>query len=113
MNMVRTGAVKHPSEWDTCAYHEFYKPKSKFRIVNIARLCQVLSIINIEQFRKWHTLTIDDILQKKKLEHMEFWSKAFAVGEEDWLKAHLQQSGIKRMTIKNSKGIFFARGGND
>jgi hypothetical protein len=71
--------VKHPSEWDTCVYHEFYKPKSKFRIVNIARLCQVLAIDNIEQFRKWHTLTIENILQKKKLERMEFWSKAFAV----------------------------------
>jgi len=113
MNMVRTGKVNHPSEWDACAYHEFYKTKSKFRIVNIKKLLQVLSVDSIEEFRKWHTLTIDDILQKRELERMEFWSKAFAVGEDEWIKNHLQQAGIKRMTIRKSNGISFARGGND
>ncbi len=106
--------MKHPSQWDAYAYHEFHQSKNKFRIVNIARLCQVLlAIDSVEEFRKWHTLTIDGILQKKKLERIEFWSKAFAVGEEDWIKPHLKQSGVKRMTIRNSKGICFARGGND
>jgi putative transposase len=112
MNMVRTGKVKHPLEWDACAYHEFYKSKSKFRIINSKKLCQVLAIENIEQFRKWHTLTVDNILQKKELERMKFWSNAYAVGDDDWIKIQLQQAGIKRMSIKNSKGISFARGEN-
>ena len=60
-----------------------------------------------------YTLTINDILQKKELERMEFWSKVFAVGEEEWIKNHLQQAGIKRMTIRKCNGISFARGGND
>ena len=30
----------------------------------------------------------------------------------DWIKIQLQQAGIKRMSIKNSKGISFARGEN-
>jgi len=72
-----------------------------------------LAIENIEQFRKWHTLTIDDILQKKELERMKFWSNAFAVGDDDWIKTQLLQTGIKRMSIRNSKGISFARGGNN
>ena len=113
MNMVRTGKVNHPSEWDACGYHEFYKTKNKFRIVNIKKLLQVLSADSIEEFRKWHTLTIDDILQKRQLDRMEFWSKAFAVGEENWMKNHLQQAGIKRMTIRENNGICFTRGRND
>jgi len=113
LNMVRAGVVTHPSEWDACAYNEFYKTKSKFRIVNIERLLQVLSIGSIEEFRKWHTLTIDGILQKKQLDRMEFWSKAFAVGEENWVKQHLKQTGIKRITVRQSNEIYFARGGND
>ena len=60
-----------------------------------------------------YTLTINDILQKKELERMEFWSKVFAVGEEEWIKNHLRQARIKRMTIRKSNGISFARGGND
>ena len=97
---------------NACAYHEFYKTKSKFRIVNIKKLLQVLSVNSIEEFKKWHTLTIDEILQKRELERMEFWSKAFAVGDEEWIKNHLQQAGIKRMAIRKSNGISFARGEN-
>jgi len=72
----------------------------------------LLTAANIEQFRKWHTLTVDNILQKKELERMKFWSNAYAVGDDDWIKIQLQQAGIKRMSIKNSKGISFARGEN-
>ena len=43
---------------------------------------------------------------------MKFWSNADAVGDDDWIKIQLQQAGIKRMSIKNSKGISFARGEN-
>ena len=112
LNMVRAKAVKHPSKWDACAYHEFYKTKSKFRIVNIQRLLQVLSAGNIEQFRKWHTLTINGMLKQELLKREIFWSKAFAVGDEEWLKAQLRNSGIKRMTIRNSDQTSFAIGGN-
>ena len=113
LNMVRTGKIKHPSEWDASAYHEFHKTKRKFRIVNMARLCQVLAIDSIEQFRSWHTLTIDNMLREENQERMKFWSNAFAVGEDDWINSQLQQAGIKRMKIRNSRGISFAKGGND
>jgi hypothetical protein len=41
-------------------------------------------------------------------EHVAFWSKAFAVGDETWLKEQLKSSGIKRMNIKQSGEISFA-----
>jgi putative transposase len=112
LNMVRAGVVRHPSKWDACAYHEFYREKSKYRIVNMQRLLQVLGIGDIEHFRKWHTLTINEMMIKQKTpEHAAFWSKAFAVGDETWLKEQLKSSGIKRMNIKQSGEISFATGG--
>ena len=96
---------------DRCAWLHCDK-QSCSSFVDSKKLCQVLAIENIEQFRKWHILTIDNILQKKKLERMKFWSNAYAVGDDDWIKIQLQQAGIKRMSIKNSKGISFARGEN-
>jgi len=113
LNMVRAKVVSHPAKWDVCAYHEFYKTKSKFRIVNIQRLLQVLSVGNIEQFRKWHTLTIDGMLKDDLLRREACWSRAFAVGDKKWLKTQLQNSGIKRMNIINSGKISFAIGGNE
>jgi hypothetical protein len=76
------------------------------------RLLQVLGIGDIEHFRKWHTLTINEMMIKQKTpEHAAFWSKAFAVGDETWLKEQLKSSGIKRMNIKQSGEISFATGG--
>ena len=113
LNMVRTGVVKHPEKWDACAYHEFYQMKSKYRIVNMQRLLQVLGIGDVEHFRKWHTLTINEMITKQKVPaHAAFWSKAFAVGDEEWLKEQLKSSGIKRMSIKQSGKISFAAGGS-
>jgi len=110
MNMVRAGAVKHPSEWDTCGYNEFYKQKHRFRIININRLLQVLDILDIETFRKWHTLTLNTIIEREASKHVELWTKAYAVGDEEWLKETLFTTGIKRMKIKSSNGISFAAG---
>jgi len=110
LNMVRAGVVKHPSEWDACAYHEFYQTKSKYRIINEQQLLKALSIKDIDEFRKWHTLTIDDMLRKRQLERIKFWSNAYAIGDKEWLQNHLEQVGIKRMTIREANGINFARG---
>ena len=34
LNMVRTGAVKHPSEWEYCGYHELLNPPDRYRIID-------------------------------------------------------------------------------
>jgi REP-associated tyrosine transposase len=108
--MVRTGVVDHPSKWDACGYHEFYNPKQRCRIINIDKLLQVLAMPDIERFKKWHTLTLDSLLKRADSARVEFWSKAYAVGEEEWLKDRLAVAGIKRMKIKNSNDISFAIG---
>ena len=110
LNMIRAGVVKHPSEWDACGYNEFYNPKQRFRIINMNRLFQVLSISDIDTFRKWHTSTLNNIIEKAESTRMEFWTKAYAVGNEDWLKDKLTTAGIRRMKINNSNGTSFAIG---
>jgi hypothetical protein len=106
-------AVKHPSEWDACGYNEFYKQKQRFRIININRLLQVLDILDIETFRKWHTLTLNSIIDRETSKYVELWTKAYAVGNQEWLEEKLKTAGIKRMKIKSTDGISFAIGGND
>ena len=113
LNMVRAGVVKHPSEWEACSYNEFYKLKQRYRIINIMRLLKVLDFPDIESFRNWHTLTLNDIITKEESVRMEFWTKAYAIGDEEWLNCKLNEAGIKRMKIKNSNGISFAIGENN
>ena len=96
LNMVRAGAVTHPDEWDSCGYREFYHPKQRFRIVNTKRLLKVLAIPGIEIFRKWHTLTIEGILKQESIKREIFWSRAYAVGDQEWGESQLQSAGIKK-----------------
>ena len=36
-NMVRAGAVKHPSEWPHCGYNEIQRPKKKHVLISCER----------------------------------------------------------------------------
>ena len=110
LNMVRAGVVGHPAEWDSCGYREFYNPKSKFRIINMERLLDALSVDDIEQFRKWHTFTIEEILERENIRREAFWSKAYAVGDQEWVENQLQLAGIKRMRVVTSDNVSFASG---
>ena len=37
MNMVRAGAVSHPSEWTHCGYNEIQNPKKRYGIIDFPR----------------------------------------------------------------------------
>jgi len=53
------------------------------------------------------------LIEQGNFKRADLWTKAFAVGNEEWVKKHLKQAGIKRMTVRQSNGIYFARGEND
>jgi hypothetical protein len=38
----------------------------------------------------------------KKMKHVDFWSKAVAVGTPDWLKKKAGECGLKRFRIVNA-----------
>ena len=59
------------------------------------RLLQVVGISDIESFRKWHTLTITGIMERERLNSEDYWSRAFAVGDEEWLEIQLQNQGLR------------------
>ena len=42
MNMVRTGVVQHPSEWNWSGYNEIQNQKQRYAIINYGRLVEPL-----------------------------------------------------------------------
>jgi len=111
LNMVRAGAVIHPSEWDACGYNEFHNPKQRFAIINMDRLLQALAMNDVEKFRKWHKLTLDGLIERAGLGRVDYWTKAYAVGDEKWVGEQLALAGIKRMRVKNMDDVSYASGG--
>jgi len=102
MNMLRAGAVAHPAEWEHAAYHEFIETKQRYRIVNIERLLEVLDFApgDIEGFRKWYKSTLAEKLACEKHCRKVYWSKAVAIGGEEWLPQAAVDSGLKHCKVK-------------
>lgn len=86
LNMVRAGAVRHPSEWKHCAYHEFMGEKHYKFIIDFQKLLKVLYINDMEQFRSWYSKTLSNKLSSTSLERESYWSKALMVGDRQWIE---------------------------
>ena len=81
MNMVRAGAVKHPSEWRWSAHNELTGTRSRYRILDIERLLERLDISRLEDFRAVYADGIENLLQRDELVREPEWSEALAVGD--------------------------------
>lgn len=110
LNMVRAGQVKHPEEWEHCAYAEFMGKKRRCKIINMDRLLNALALEDEKEFRKWHGLTLNEKLRNEEHKRQAFWSRAVAVGDEEWLKSQAVSMGMKRFKIANSADIHFISG---
>ena len=110
LNMVRAGVIKHPEEWQHCGYSEFMGKKQRCRIINMQLLLNSLSMDNEKGFRNWYTLTLKDKLKNEEFKRQEFWSKAIAVGDEEWLKSQASLIGAKRFKIVKSENIHYVIG---
>ncbi len=47
MNMVRTGVVAHPSEWNWSRYNEIQNQKQSYAIINYSRLTELLGFHSV------------------------------------------------------------------
>jgi len=110
LNMVRAGAVRHPREWKHCAYGEFMGMRRRCRVVNLKRLLKCLKAGNAGIFRDWYVRTLEERLRGLKMGRADFWSKAVAVGDQDWLGRKAGECGLKRFRIVSSDSVHYLIG---
>ena len=95
MNMVRAGVVESPMEWAHNGCREFFYEKERKRIVDMEYLLKALRIKSLEKFRKWYKNTLREKLGNRKHAREAFWSRAFAVGDVEWLSALTSKTGVR------------------
>ena len=103
MNMVRAGAVKHPSEWAFGGYQEICGKRKRYQIVDQERLLNFLEQQDVEHFRKWYENTLIDLCSRdaSSMKRENYWSKSFAVGSPEWfsditiIPGHIREKYIK------------------
>ena len=55
LNMVRAGAVSHPSEYKNSGYNEIQNPRKRYGIINRKKLLDYFFIQNENRFREEHS----------------------------------------------------------
>jgi putative transposase len=86
LNMVRAGVVLHPSGWKWCGYQELVGLKSRYRLLDINLLLELLGKPDLESFREEYQLLIQNTINQKKLRREERWTESIAVGGEEFVR---------------------------
>ncbi len=95
LNMIRAGAVKHPSEWKCCGYHELQSIPERKRIIDYNSLTTLLGFNSYEEFKITHQNLINEALNTGGLNREEKWTESIAVGSRSFVEEIKRKLGIK------------------
>lgn len=86
LNMIRAGAVSHPSEWAFCGYNEIRKPRKKNILIGYEKLLELCGFDEYHTFLRAHRELIEDSLLNGNNFRQAHWTESIAVGSEGFLE---------------------------
>lgn len=103
MNMVRAGAVDHPSEWRHGGFHELAGLRKRYCVINQRRLLKCLGTGGDPgEFKNWYLRTLEQTITEGYHVREPWWSEAFAIGDPEWLAEVYSEFKFKRKQIRKS-----------
>ena len=93
LNMVRAGAVTHPSDWDASGYRELQKPPARYAILDISAASTLCGFNDIATFQAAHRRWIEEALRESVEAREPCWSEAIAVGSKSFVEKIQQELG--------------------
>lgn len=85
LNMVRAGAVTHPSQWRESGYCEIQRLPQRYRIIDRAELGRLLECQTLEALRTRLAAATEQALCSRRVHREEAWTESLAVGSEAFL----------------------------
>ncbi|HAU0604188.1 TPA: transposase [Legionella pneumophila] len=82
LNMVRTGRVQNPLDWEYCGYYELFYGRQRYQVLSVTVVLELLGYHSIEEFRDNHSLLIKELLKENKLSREPFWTENKVIGTE-------------------------------
>jgi putative transposase len=80
LNMVRTGRIQNPLEWEYCGYYELFYGRQRYQVVSVTESLELLGYESIEAFREDYPLLIKALLQENNLSREPFWTENKVIG---------------------------------
>ena len=107
LNMVRAGAVRHPSDWDVCGYHEIQHPRHRQSIIDHDTLYRLIGVSSGSQLRCAHSAWIDEAIETSKRDPA--WTESVGVGDRNFLTRLKLQLGVRgyHREIKSGDDVTF------
>ncbi len=97
LNMVRAGAVKHPSEWEFCGYHEIQSPRDRYRIIDLDGLRELLGFKKMSDHQETHRKWIDESIKNRIIARERKWTESVAVGGRHFVEQTKEQLGARAL----------------
>jgi putative transposase len=85
LNMVRAGAVSHPSEWRVSGYNEIQKTPQRYRIIDPAVACQLFEQSSWRQFQRNHHNWVQAAMERGTPRREPMWTEPIAVGTKQFV----------------------------
>jgi len=86
LNMVRCGMVSHPQEWAWTGYLELMGRKKRNRLLDMAKLLELLGGVSLLEFREHHEKLLEERMAKDQMKREPEWTEAIAVGDEQFIE---------------------------
>ena len=80
LNMVRTGKVHHPIEWEHSGYYELFHERERYQVLAITEMVTLLGYNSFEDFKKSYPKLIYQALQSDKLLREPSWTEQKIIG---------------------------------
>ena len=93
LNMVRAGAVSHPSQWRVSGYNEIQNTQERYKIIDRAVSCTLFNHPNWDQFRLNHYNWVQSALSQTSQAREPQWTEPVAVGPERFVEQIKSQLG--------------------
>jgi REP element-mobilizing transposase RayT len=95
LNMVRAGAVAHPSQWPSCGYQEIQKPRERYSIVDHRALMDLLRIVSVEALQRAHRTWVEEALARAEQVRESKWTESVAVGSRSFVETIRGKLGVR------------------
>jgi putative transposase len=110
LNMVRTGVIRHPSEWRCCGYHELTGKQQRYRIIDKEKLLNVLFFDNgLERFYEWYLNAMEESLRLNSMQRESIWTECAAVGDKSWIEELASQYVVGNKNIVSHIPVKYQR----
>jgi len=97
LNMVRAGMVSHPCDWPWCGYQELLGEKTRYRLLDVGRLLELLGNPDFESFVREYRNRIRWAIAGNKLRREKCWTESIAVGGEEYVRKIAAASRRERL----------------